>query len=689
MPHPLNPIPPQAARKPKRLTLHGDTRIDDYDWLRQRNNPAVMAYIEAENCYTEQMTAAQQALRETLYDEMLARIEQDDCSVPYRLGDYFYYSRVMQGQQYPNFYRKQAQSMAQLDAAAESLLLDVNALAADKAFTEIGEFEISPDGNWLAYTVDQTGFRQYRLYIKQLIHHRVLKFRRERVTSLAWAQDNQTLFYTVEDKQTKRSFQLWRHGLGDKKDVLIYEEKDQRFNIDVYASRSQAYLFLQIGSHTSSEIRYLSAHHPNSKWQLLIRRRPNIEYDVEHHGAYFYLRCNDRGPNYRLLRVPVDGLNEAEELIPHRADIELESVEYFQHFRVLRERHAGLSSLLVSALSDEHVISISFPDPVYRIGHEANAAWDACTYRYTYESLTTPETVFDYDLAQQQSHQIKQAKVLGDFDRANYNSERRWVKARDGTLIPVSLVYRRDANHQGAAPLWLEGYGAYGIPNDVYFASERLSLLDRGMIYAVAHIRGGGDLGQAWHDAGKMLRKQNSFTDFIAVAEYLIGEGLTSAEQLVIEGGSAGGLLMGAVVNQRPDLFGLVIADVPFLDVLTTMQDESLPLTVGEYEEWGNPKYKSHYQYIKRYSPYDNLRKQDYPSMLVKTSLHDSQVMYWEPVKYVAKLRSLKTDDRPLLLQVNLGAGHGGASGRYDSLRELAFDYAWVLSQLNPNQASR
>lgn len=675
-------IPPCAPRKPRKLTMHGDTRIDDYFWLRKRNDPAVTDYLQAENAYAEALMADSKALQERIYQEMLARIQEDDNSVPYRFGGHYYYSRFESGQQYPLMCRKAILADGSYEGAAEQQLLDLNVLVQGKAYMSVGEFEPSQQGELLAYSCDTTGFREYTLYIKNLTTGKLLPFKRQRVSSVAWAQDGCTLFFTTEDKLTKRSNQLWRHRLGEATDTLLYEEKDERFSMDVLLTRSGAYLLAQIGSHTSSEVRFLQADTPLAAWQILAKRRANIEYDVEHHGDYFYIRCNDTGRNFRLMRTPIAMTTHQhwQEILPHRADVALESVEYFKDYSVRCERQQGLMQLLISHLPTGAEHAIRFPEPTYSLSVEPNAEWDSHLYRYNYESLTTPDSVWEYDMASGERRLLKQRPVLGDYRAQDYVSERRLVG--NGTPLPVSLVYRRDTPLDGTAPIWLEGYGAYGLPNDVYFSSSRLSLLDRGFVYAVAHVRGGGDLGRTWHDAGKMGKKLNTFRDFIATAEFLLAAKIGSPQKLVIEGGSAGGMLVGAVCNMRPDLFRIAVADVPFVDVLSTMLDASLPLTVGEYEEWGNPNLKTHYAYIKRYSPYDNLKRQAYPTMLVKTSLHDSQVMYWEPAKYVAKLRTLKTDNNPLLLVTNMAAGHGGASGRYDQLKETAFDYAFVLTQL-------
>jgi len=683
-PHSPSLQPPVAAKQPVTLRKHGDVRVDDYFWLREKDSPAVVEYLKAENDYATQVMAPIAPLEKTLFEEMRARIKEDDSSVPYRVDGFYYYSRFETGQQYPIFCRKAIAADGSWQGAVEQILLNVNELAHGKQFMAVGEFDVSPDGHLLAYSTDATGFRQYQLRIKHLGTGKHIAFKRERVTSVAWAMDGRTLFYTTEDKTTKRSNQLWRHVLGEKQDTLIHEERDERFAMDVYLTRSRGYLVQQIGSHTSSEIRYLRADKPSGRWKVLARRRADIEYNIDHHGDDFYIRINDTSRNYRLVKAPVaaPARENWKELIPARADVMLESVDLFQRFMVLEERVRGLSQIVITDLANGGSHAIQFDEPAYSLGGGANAEWDAQVYRYSYESMTTPETIYDYDMATRQQTLMKRRPVLGDFDPARYVTERVWAKARDGVDVPISLVYRKGTPRDGSAALWLEGYGAYGIPNDVYFSSARLSLLDRGMIYAVAHIRGGGDLGEPWHDAGKMKQKMNTFHDFIDCAAHLVAERYTQPARLAIEGGSAGGLLMGVVTNQRPDLFGVVVAEVPFLDVLTTMLDADLPLTVGEYEEWGNPNRKAEYDWMRAYSPYDNLRAQAYPTMLVKTSLNDSQVMYWEPAKYVAKLRTLKTDNNPLLLVTNMGAGHGGASGRFDRLQEVALDYAFVLTQL-------
>jgi oligopeptidase B len=680
----LNPqaaTPPVAPKHLIILSKHGDTRVDDYYWLRHKQDPAVLTYLQAENTYAEAVTKPLQPFEDTLYREMVGRIQETDLSVPYRLRGWLYYSRTEAGKQYPILCRK---SVAGGETAPEEILLDVNKLAEGKAFMAVGDVALSEDDRLYAFTADVTGFRQYTLRIKDLHTGKLLPVRRQRVTSVAWAADNKTLFYTTEDKVTKRSNQLWKHLMGHKQDTLLYEEKDERFHVQVDLTRSRAYLLLSISSHTASEVRYLPANRPNGRWRLVLKRRANIEYDVDHHGDHFYLRINDTGRNFRLVSASIADLKPAhwQEIVPHRTDVMLEDVDLFQHYLVLHERDKGLAQLVITALDAGDTHRITFDEPAYNLSGEANPEWDTPTFRYVYESMTTPDTVYDYDMATRDRVMLKRRPVLGDFDPAHYVTERRTARTQDGTDVPVSLVYRQGITLDGSASLWLEGYGAYGYPNDVYFSSNWLSLLDRGVICAVAHIRGGGDLGKTWHDAGRMLNKMHTFTDFIAVAETLIRERYTSSDRLAISGGSAGGLLMGAVINLRPDLFKVVLAQVPFVDVLSTMLDASLPLTVGEYEEWGNPNVKQYYQYMRQYSPYDNIEPKAYPAMLVKTSLNDSQVMYWEPAKYIAKLRAMQTHTNPLLLVTNMGAGHGGASGRYDHLHEIAYNFAFVLDQL-------
>jgi len=690
--------PPLAARRPVEHRLHGDLRIDDYEWLREKDNPEVIEHLEAENAYTKATLHPTEAFQEKLYQEMLSRLQQTDLTVPYQLRGYFYFTKTLEGKQYPLHYRQPESANSD-----EELLLDLNALAEGHSFLGLGAFEVTDDNHLLAYSTDITGFRQYTLQIKDLRTGELLPFRSERVTSVAWATDNRALFYTVEDAVTKRSLRLYRHTLGDPgPDQLLFEEADERFRIEIERTRSGAYLMLLAASHTTSEVRYLSAGEPSGEFRLMAPREDAHEYYADHHPNFatpqndpspsdvFLIRTNSGGRTFRLVAAPVSDPRRSNwhELIPNRPAVMLSAGLPFRSHLVLFEREDGLPFLRVIPLSQhsnkllEASYRINCNEPAYNSAPGMNPEFQQTHFRYSYESFVTPRSIFDFDVSTRQSTLRKQQPVLGGYDATLYASERLHSVAPDGTRIPLSIVYRKDAPRDGSAPLLLYGYGSYGIAMPVNFSSNRLSLLDRGVIYAIAHIRGGGELGKPWHDAGRMHQKKNTFADFIASAEHLIAERFTSSKKLIIEGGSAGGLLMGAVSNLRPDLFHAVICHVPFVDVLNTMLDASLPLTVGEYEEWGNPQIAEDYFYVKSYCPYTNLQRKPYPAMLIKTGLNDSQVMYWEPAKYVAKQRQLKTDSNALLFKINMGAGHGGASGRYDYLREIALDYAFLLRQI-------
>jgi len=696
------PQPPVARREPVEHILHDDRRVDHYAWLRHKENPEVIDYLKAENAYTDAVLKPTEPFQEKLYQEMLGRILQTDLSVPYRLRGYLYFTRTEEGKQYAFHCRQR-----DVEGAPEELLLDLNLLAGGHSFLGLGSFEVSEDNQLLAYSTDTTGFRQYVLQVKDLRSGTTYAEQFERVTSVAWASDNRTLFYTVEDETTKRSHRLYRHVLGSvEPDSLIYDETDERFRIEVERTRSGAFLLLTIASHTTSEVRYLRADQPSGEFRLIAPREDNHEYYAEHHpsplaaghpglvpnetGGVFYIRTNSGGRTFRLMAAPASDPRREfwREMIPNRPDVMLASVEAFQTHLVLFEREGGLPYLrivdLMAATSDALAAShrIEFTEPAYNASIGENPEFSASHVRFQYESFVTPRSIFDYDVRTRERVLRKQQPVLGGYDATQYVSERLHATASDGTRVALSIVHRRGTPRDGSAPLLLYGYGSYGISAPVNFSSNRLSLLDRSVIYAVAHVRGGGELGKPWHDAGRMKQKHNTFSDFIASAEHLIAQRYTTPEKLVIEGGSAGGLLMGAVTNMRPELFRMVITHVPFVDVLNTMLDASLPLTVGEYEEWGNPQIAEDYFYMKSYCPYTNLERKDYPAILAKTGLNDSQVMYWEPAKYVAKMRTLKTDANPLLLKINMGAGHGGASGRYDYLREIALDYAFLLTQL-------
>ena len=671
--------------------MHGVVLVDDYAWLRDKENLDVTAYLDAENAYADAVTAPLAGLREELYQEMLSHVKQTDISVPYRDGGWWYYTRTVEGSQYGIHCRKRGGPSEPDAGATEEVVLDGNQLAQGHAFFSIGDTDITDDGRWLAYTIDTRGFRQYTLRIKDLETGETVAGEVERVGSVVWAANNRTLFYTVEDEQQKRQYQLWRHVLGTAhaEDVLIYQDDDERFNLAAGRTRDGKYIIVESASHTTSEARVLGADEPAGSFSLITPREDEHEYSVDHRNGLWFIRTNDRGLNFRLVTAPAatPGREHWTERIPHRDDVMLENVDLFAGFFVACEREDGLPRLRLWKFGGDEADAarageIAFPEPAYSAHPHINRVFDATTFRYAYQSLVTPSSVYEYDVASGVSTLLKQLEVPGGFDRTLYASERIRAKAPDGVEVPVSIVYCKDKRLAGKNPLYVYGYGSYGYSLPLGFSSNRLSLLDRGVVMAYAHIRGGGDMGEPWHDAGKMLVKRNTFSDFIACVEHLTAHGFGDPHRVAAEGGSAGGLLMGAIVNMRPDLFRAIVSHVPFVDVMNTMLDASLPLTVPEYEEWGDPNDEKYFRYMLSYSPYDNLRAANYPAMLVKTSLHDSQVMYWEPAKYVAKLRTLKMDSHPLLLVTNMQAGHGGASGRYDYLKEIALDYAFVLKEL-------
>jgi oligopeptidase B len=671
--------PPPTEKKPKVTEINGDKLVDNYFWLREKTNPAVIAHLEAENAYADAVMKPTEPLQEKLYNEILSHIKQTDVNVPYRWGDYFYYNRTVEGKEYPIFCRKHGA----LDAP-EQILLDLNELAKGQKFMSIGSFAPSDDGNLLAYSTDNTGYRQYTLQVKNLSTGELLPERIERVDDIAWATDNKTIFYVTEDPVSKRNDKFFRHVLGTEKYDLIYEEKDELFDIGTERSRDKAVIMLGAFSKTSTEFRYIPATDPNAEWKIILPRQSDHEYDVDHRGNLFYIRTNKGAKNFRVVTAPVSDPSEKnwKEFVAHRPAVKVEGVDMFADHAVLAEWESGLQQIEIIDFKTNKRHRIEFPEPVYSTGVGPNREFNTSVVRYNYQSLVTPGSVFDYDMNTHKATLLKQTEVPGGFDRANYKSERVFATASDGTKIPMSVVYRRNVKLDGSAPMLLYGYGSYGISIPPSFSAGRLALLDRGVIYVIAHIRGGGELGEPWREAGRMMNKINTFTDFIACAEHMVKQKYTSSDRLVIQGGSAGGLLMGAVTNMRPDLFKAVVAQVPFVDVLNTMLDASLPLTTSEYIEWGNPNEKAAYDYMKKYSPYDNVHKANYPAMLVKVSLNDSQVPYWEGSKFVAKIRELKTDHNPLILKVNMDAGHGGASGRYKAIHETAFDYAFMLWQM-------
>ncbi len=681
MPQETVPKPPVAKKVPKTTKIHDTSIVDDYFWLREKTNPEVIEYLKAEDAYANALMAPTATFQDALYKEMLGRIKETDVNVPYKNGDYFYYSRTVKGKQYPIQCRKKGSVKA-----PEEITLELNEMAKGHKFFSLGAYQVSNDGSLLAFTTDTTGFRQYNLFVKHLGTGKISERLGERVTSVSWGNDNKTLLYTQEDDVTKRSHKFFRQVLGGGGPELLYEEKDELYRIFNGRTRSKGYIVVVSASATTSEVRYLSADKPAESLKLLLPRKNDHEYYLDHLGDKFYIRTNDKGKNFRLVTVPVSDPRQEnwKEIVPHRKDVMLEDIDCFAGHFIAIERKDGIPRIQVTDLKSGSTHQIEFPEPVYVASPAQNMEFDTALYRINYQSFITPDSLYDYDVKTQKRELLKQQPVLGGYDPKQYQSERTYATAPDGVKVPISLVYRKDATNARPVnrPLLLEGYGSYGISNDVDFSSNRLSLLDRGVICGIAHIRGGGELGKDWHDQGKMMVKKNTFTDFIASAEHLINEKYTSKDKLAIVGGSAGGLLMGAVTNMRPDLFKVVLTYVPFVDVMNTMLDASLPLTVGEYLEWGDPNQKSAYDYMKSYSPYDNLAKKAYPSMLVRTSLNDSQVMYWEPAKYVARLRTLKTDNNVLLFKVKTEpGGHGGASGRYDKLKDQAFDYAFLLRE--------
>jgi oligopeptidase B len=673
--------PPVARKVPKILTLHGDNRTDEYYWLREKTNPDVIAHLEAENRYTGAVMKPSEALQENLYNEILGRIKETDLSVPSRIDDYLYYYRTEQGKQYPIHIRRRAKP-----EGPEEVTLDLNELAKGLKYFRLGVYAVNPSHKLLAYSTDISGDEKFTLFVKDLSAGKLLEDRIPNTSySAVWAEDGKTIFYTTLDA-ARRTDKVWRHRLGTRpeQDQLVYQEKDERFYVDVRKTRSRKYLFISTASAVTSELRYLEADRPDGEFRLIEPRTQGVDYEADHHGKHFYIRVDDKGKNYRLVTAPVDKPSKANwrEIAPHRDDVYLEHVYAFRNHLVTLQRERGLRRLRIEDFRSRQAHYIEFAEPVYTAAPIQNPEFDTNLLRFQYTSLITPASVFDYDMDTRKRDLKKQTEVLGGYNPSLYAMERVWAKAPDGAEVPISLVYRKPLERDGGRPLLLYGYGSYGAPSEPYFSSNYLSLLDRNFIYAVAHVRGGAEMGRLWHDAGKMLSKKNTFTDFIAAAEHLVNRKYTSSDRLAIEGGSAGGLLMGAVVNMRPDLFTAVIAKVPFVDIVTTELDPSLPGTVIEWEEWGDPNKKEFYDYIKSYSPYDNVREAQYPHMLITGGLNDPRVSYWEPAKWTAKLRAMKKGNNLLLLKMNMGAGHFGASGRYERLKETAFEYAFMLQAL-------
>ncbi|MFP4023305.1 MAG: S9 family peptidase [Thiohalospira sp.] len=674
--------PPEAMKKPKELTIHGDTRIDNYYWLNDRENPEVIEYLEAENRYTESVLKPTEELQEKLFEEMKSRIKETDQSVPYFFNGYYYYNRYEEGKEYPIYCRKKGT----LDAN-EEIMLNVNEMAKGHSYYQVNGINVSPDNKLLAFGVDTVSRRKYTIHIKNLETGEMLSDNIPLTTgSAAWANDSKIFFYTQKDDTTLRSYKIFKHKLGDNYslDQEVYHEEDETFSTGIYKSKSQKYLIISSYSTLSNENRYLDANNPDGNFKIIQPRERGLEYDVAHFGDYFYIKTNLNAKNFRLMRTPVNETTKEnwEEVIPHRNDVFLEGVEIFKNYLVVEERKKGLNNIRIInwETKDEHYID--FDEEVYMAYVSTNPDFDTDVLRFGYTSMTTPSSTYDYNMKTHERELKKQQEVLGDFDPSNYETKRLWATADDGTKIPMSIVYRKGIKLDGNNPALLYGYGSYGATMDPYFSSIRLSLLDRGFVYAIAHVRGSQYLGRQWYEDGKLLKKMNTFTDFNDCAEYLIEQNYTNPDKLFAMGGSAGGLLMGAIVNLQPELYKGVVASVPFVDVVTTMLDESIPLTTSEFDEWGNPKEKEYYDYMLSYSPYDQVKAQEYPAMLVTTGLHDSQVQYWEPAKWVAKLRDMKTDDNVLLLHTNMKTGHGGSSGRFEALKEYALDYAFIFQQL-------
>ena len=670
---------PTCKKIPKELTIHGDTRIDNYFWLNERENPEVIDYLNAENTYADSVLGHTKDFQTKLFEEIKGRIKQTDESVPYKRNGYFYYTRYEEGKEYGIYCRKQDSLENE-----EQIMLDENQMAEGHAYHAIGGINVSPNNKMIAFGVDTVSRRIYTIKFKNLETGEILDDKIEgTVGSVAWANDNKTVFYTKKDLETLRSYQVWKHTLGSDKDELIFQEDDETFDCWAYRSKSGNYVIINTSASVTSEYRVLDANTPNAEFKIFQERTRELEYSIANFEDKFYVLTNlDGAKNFKLMVTDANATEKEnwKEVIAHREDVMIEDFEIFRNHLTVDERKDGLSHIRIfnNETGEDHYLD--FGEETYTAYLSTNLDFESELVRYGYMSLTTPNSVFDYNMNSKEKELLKQTEVLGDFNKHDYQSERHYAIAKDGTKVPISLVYKKGLKRDGNNPTLLYGYGSYGATMDPYFSSVRLSLLNRGFVYAIAHIRGGEEMGRYWYDEGKMLNKKNTFTDFIACGEYLITENFTNRKHLYAMGGSAGGLLMGAIINMRPDLWNGVVAQVPFVDVITTMLDESIPLTTGEYDEWGNPNEKEYYDYIKSYSPYDNIEAKAYPNMLVTTGLHDSQVQYWEPAKWVAKLRELKTDDNMLLLKTNMDAGHGGASGRFEAYKEYALEYAFLLN---------
>ena len=676
---PQTAAPPTVEKRPQALTTHGHTRIDNYYWLNQRENPEVIAYLEAENAYTQAMMQSTEKFQDKLYNEMVGRIKEDDSSLPYLSNGYWYQHRYAKGSEYPIYTRRKGK----VDGPEETLL-NVPALGQGHAYYQIGGLSVSPNNRFMAFGVDTVSRRKYTLYFKNLQTGELLADNIPNTTGGAvWAGDNQHVFYVTKDS-TLRPHQVWRHKLGTHtaQDVLVHHEKDNTFSTGVRLSKSRAFIFITSTSPLSSETRFVRADLPTAPFRVIQKRAKDYEYRVDHRKDRFYILTNWKAPNFRLMTAPIKspGRKNWKERIPHKADELLENVEVFKNYLAVQTKRGGLGHLKIYRLDKNESHEIAFDQDAYEIGIGVNAEMDSDVLRFNYTSMTTPSSIYDYNMKSHDRKLMKREEVLGGYKPDHYRTERLWATAGDGTPVPITLLYKKDTPRDGSAPLLLYAYGSYGISTDPDFRSYRLSLVNRGFVYAIAHVRGGQEMGRQWYEDGKLFKKRNTFTDFIDCGRYLVAEKWTSPDRLFAEGGSAGGLLIGAVINMAPNLFKGAIAAVPFVDVVTTMLDESIPLTTSEYDEWGNPNKKDYYEYMLSYSPYDNVEAKAYPALLVTTGLHDSQVQYWEPAKWVAKLRELKTDDNPLLLHTNMEFGHGGASGRFQRYRDRALEYAFFLN---------
>ncbi len=676
------PEPPHPQKINKELNMHGDTRTDPYYWLNERENPAVLDYLKAENKYLDTVMHDSRPQQELIFNELVGRIKQDDATVPYLDNGYFYYSRYEKGKEYPIYCRKKGS----LDAS-EEILINVNDLAKGFSYYSVSSISVSPDNTILAYSVDTVSRRKYEVRLKNLVTGAELPDRIPETTGgVAWANDNKTFFYTRTNTVTLRSEKIFKHTLAQAPDTdpLVFFESDETFSTGISRTKSGKYLLISSNSTLSSEYQFLNADNPGGSFAVFQPRERNHEYSVDHFGDQFYIRTNWQSPNFKLMKTALDqtGSENWMDVIPHRADVLLEGFELFNTYLVIEERIKGLTQLRIMdvAAGTEHYLD--FGEETYTASISVNRVFDTNLLRFSFSSLTTPGSTFDYNMATREKKLLKQQEVMGGFDPAAYEAKRLYADARDGVKVPVSLVYKKGIELNGKNPCLLYAYGSYGSSSNPGFSSDRLSLLDRGFVFAIVHIRGGQEMGRYWYEDGKLLKKKNTFTDFIDAGDFLVRQGYTSPEHLCAMGGSAGGLLMGAIVNMRPDLFKAVVAHVPFVDVVTTMLDTSIPLTTAEYDEWGNPNIKEYYDYMLSYSPYDQVKKQNYPAILVTTGLHDSQVQYFEPAKWVARLRELKTDDNILLLKVNMEAGHGGVSGRFQRYRETSLVYAFLFNQV-------